>query len=872
VLLESLIAISVITIVMSAVGVEFVNGTISASRQRATQVAVQLAGSTVDQVRSLAASDLVAGRGSASVTAQFGAAGPLVAPWLEKMDKAVDPTVPATSGPAAALPTGGVVQTVGSVAYTVNQYLGQCSIPTLGASDCVAPSTLGGAGGTPYLRAVVAVTWTGQRCGPTPCAYVASTLVSAAADPGFRATAVAYPRPSVTAPTIPPGQTSQVSVIGDPASTVGLQMKVDDGTGVPPFSWSVAEGALPPGLVILDPATGRIGLDPSNAGVPGPAGTYTAKVQVRDAFLRTDAESVVWTIKPPLTLTAPGAQSTVVNRPASLTLAATDGAGPPYTFSAVSALPPGLTIAASGVISGTPTAVGVYSTRVKVLDKDNTRSDVKDLSWSVTYPPITASSPATQVDTVSTAIRALQLSASGGSGTYAWSDPSATLPAGLSVSSGGVVSGSATALTAGSGAPVVLTVRDPAGGSSTTISFTWSIVAKPSVSAPVASAVLTVGQVISFGLSTTCPNSPCSYAVIDGPPGLSVTSAGVITGTVGGSPATYPTASIVVTDNDGATARSATFSLTVTARPAVSGSAQADTLGGSVSVALAVSCPNAPCSYVLNNGPTGLAVSSSGVITGVVGGTAQTYGSVTVDVTDTGGVQVRSSPFTWVVSSPASVSGLSAKAVGETATPSIPLTYSCPATPCTLTLSGTLATTATGLGLSASPVTVTANTNKTLTLAATTGTVYVNGLVSSTAVVSGTSAAYGVTLTVSDANGFTPASVSTTYTAYSTPTVSTPGPVSTTQSGTPSRSLTYACPSFVSCTVSVTGLPSGVGLTTFSSSSTQSTVSRGVSGNGTLYLSGRVSVNAPDGTFPVTVTTTYSGGPVITSTGIWTVS
>src|SRR5664279_5841765 len=64
ILLESIISMAIITLIMSAVGAEFVNGMISTSQQRAQQGAVQLADSAVELVRALHPSDLLGGRDS----------------------------------------------------------------------------------------------------------------------------------------------------------------------------------------------------------------------------------------------------------------------------------------------------------------------------------------------------------------------------------------------------------------------------------------------------------------------------------------------------------------------------------------------------------------------------------------------------------------------------------------------------------------------------------------------------------------------------------------------------------------------------------------------------------------------------------------
>ena len=56
------------------------------------------------------------------------------------------------------------------------------------------------------------------------------------------------------------------------------------------------------------------------------------------------------------------------------TLAATGGT-PPYTWSAGAGLPPGITVGATGTISGTPSAVGAYGFTVTVTDS---------LAWTAT--------------------------------------------------------------------------------------------------------------------------------------------------------------------------------------------------------------------------------------------------------------------------------------------------------------------------------------------------------------------------------------------------------------------------------------------------------------------------------------------------------
>src|SRR4051812_4767144 len=89
ILLESIIAISLITVIMAAVGVEYVSGLASTNHQRSQAIAVQLADTAVEGVRALHASDLLTGRDQASVTTEYNtlAAIATVRPWLS-----TDPT------------------------------------------------------------------------------------------------------------------------------------------------------------------------------------------------------------------------------------------------------------------------------------------------------------------------------------------------------------------------------------------------------------------------------------------------------------------------------------------------------------------------------------------------------------------------------------------------------------------------------------------------------------------------------------------------------------------------------------------------------------------------------------------------------------
>lgn len=115
----------------------------------------------------------------------------------------------------------------------------------------------------------------------------------------------------------------------------------------------------------------------------------------------------------------------------------------PYTWSlSLGTLPAGLTLSAGGVISGTPTAAGTASFKVRVTDSAGCTAS-KSYSLTIVCPTISITPTSLPNGTVGVAYNQT-LSAGGGVGPFTWTLQSGALPAGLSLSSGGVISGTPT--------------------------------------------------------------------------------------------------------------------------------------------------------------------------------------------------------------------------------------------------------------------------------------------------------------------------------------------------------------------------------------------------------------------------------------------
>ena len=149
----------------------------------------------------------------------------------------------------------------------------------------------------------------------------------------------------------------------------------------------------------------------------------------------------------PLTITttslAGGTQSVAYSQ----TLAATGGIQPySWTLVSGSSLPAGLTLSSGGVISGTPTVQGTTSFTVQVTDASSpVQTTSAALSIAITgTAPLTITTTSLAGGTQSVAY-SQTLAATGGTQPYSWTLVSgSSLPAGLTLSSGGVISGTPT--------------------------------------------------------------------------------------------------------------------------------------------------------------------------------------------------------------------------------------------------------------------------------------------------------------------------------------------------------------------------------------------------------------------------------------------
>src|SRR5450759_442054 len=154
------------------------------------------------------------------------------------------------------------------------------------------------------------------------------------------------------------------------------------------------------------------------------------------------------------TLTSPSTVAiAAVQNTFSITALQALGGSPPYTWSVNSGLPTGMALSASGLLSGTPTAIAgtIFTLLVSVTDSAAITPVAVTVTVTLSAPTVTVSTSGLVPGVEPVAYPSATLTATGGKGPYTWT--ATGLPAGLSLSAAGVLTGT---LTTSVGSPFTL--------------------------------------------------------------------------------------------------------------------------------------------------------------------------------------------------------------------------------------------------------------------------------------------------------------------------------------------------------------------------------------------------------------------------------
>lgn len=329
---------------------------------------------------------------------------------------------------------------------------------------------------------------------------------------------------SITTTSLPP------TVVG---RTYSQTLTATGGRGA--YAWSVASGALPPGLN-LNKDTGEI------TGTPSSANRFDFTISVTDqaAPPQTPARSFSITVLAPLSITTPSQLPNAAAGTAySASFAAEGGAGartwtlqsPPSTF------PPGLSLSPTGALSGVPSAPGPFKFVVGVTDSGPPeQTAAREFNLTVNEAlVITTASPLP--NGLQGSEYSITLQAAGGLGAAVWRLES-PLPPGMSLSSGGVLSG-----VPSSPGSFQFTVRATTNGppvQTATKTFDLAVNAILSITTDAALPNAAADAPYTATLTATGGAAPYTWTIEPGfalPPGLSLNSDGVLSGTptAGGS-------------------------------------------------------------------------------------------------------------------------------------------------------------------------------------------------------------------------------------------------------------------------------------------------------------------------------------------------
>ncbi|MEW5849389.1 MAG: putative Ig domain-containing protein [Myxococcota bacterium] len=308
------------------------------------------------------------------------------------------------------------------------------------------------------------------------------------------------------------------STLPDGTGSNPYQQQLTATGGTEPYTYALTSGALPAGLT-LD-ASGLL------SGTSTVAGDFTFEVTATDANAESGVTPLTLRMVAPLLALQPSTlPDYVASTPYSVTLGATGGADP-YTLELTQGvLPSGLSFASSG-ISGVATVAGSFPLEVKITDA-NGFTAFQQVTL-VGQPPVILVDPTALADVVALEPMTVSFTAQGAQAPYTFAVGAGSLPAGLELSSDGVLSGSATQ--AGDFSFTV-TATD-ANGFTGSVSLALHVTPPVVTVLPDALADFVASNTYQVAFSAQGGAAPYSFTVVDGalPPGLALSSDGILAG------------------------------------------------------------------------------------------------------------------------------------------------------------------------------------------------------------------------------------------------------------------------------------------------------------------------------------------------------
>lgn len=314
----------------------------------------------------------------------------------------------------------------------------------------------------------------------------------------------------------------------------------------------------------------------------------------------------------------------------SQTVSASGGSGS-YNFAVTAgSLPAGLTLAPGGLLSGTPTAGGVFNFTITATD---TSAAPGPYTGNQAYtllvaPPTVSLAPASLPGGTRTVAYSATLTASGGTAPYTYAVTAGSLPGGLALSAGGALTGTPTAVGSFNFSITATDSSTGTGPYAATTAYTVAVAEATPVAANSAHTVAhnSSGNTVPLSLSGGPPTT------------LAITTPALHgTATVSGTTITYtplagyagPDSFAYTATNDAGTSAAATVTITVSPPTIVATPAGPDTatVGTAFSRTYTWSGGAAPYTgFQVLNLPAGLSVTGTTATTATVSGTPTAAG------------------------------------------------------------------------------------------------------------------------------------------------------------------------------------------------------------------------------------------------------
>ncbi|OWK37752.1 beta strand repeat-containing protein [Fimbriiglobus ruber] len=357
----------------------------------------------------------------------------------------------------------------------------------------------------------------------------------------------------------------------------------------------------------------------------------------------TSDHDVVLTALSAPAITSANAATFFTGGPNTFTVTATGS--PASTFTETGALPAGVTLSSAGVLSGTPTATGAFPITITAsngVGTPATQSFTLTVNAGVA-PAITSTNTATfQTGTVGV----FTVTATG-SPTPTFTETGA-LPAGVTLSSAGVLSGNTT--TAGT-FPITITASNGVTPDATQ-TFTLTVGTAPTITSADA-ATFATGTTNTFTATATGSPTPTFTETGTLPAGVTFSN-----GVLSGTPTAAGTFPITITATNGiGTDATQSFTLTVGTAPTIT-SADNTGFGTGTAGTFTVTATGTPAPTFTETGalPAGVTFTSAGVLSG----TPTAAGTFPITITATNGIGTDATQsFTLTVGTPPAITSAS---------------------------------------------------------------------------------------------------------------------------------------------------------------------------------------------------------------------